>query len=381
MQTPTTLYLDNAATTPLRVEARAAMEPFLTAAFANASSLYASAREARKGIEVAREQLAAAVGARPEEVVFTGSGTEADNLALKGAAWHAREQGRDGIVIAATEHEAVAATAEWLARAGFRLSIVGVDAGGLVLMDELRAAVDKQTAIVSVMWANNEVGTIQPVAEIATIARSGGALFHSDAVQALRFLPVDASVADMTAFSAHKVGGPKGVGALIVRRGIKLQPLIHGGGQERGLRSSTHNVAGIAGFGAAVAAVAGERAAVVPRIEALRDRLQDRLLSEIAGVRVNGSDAPRLAGHVNVSIEGVEGEPLILLLDGAGVAASSGSACQSGSTEPSHVLTAMGVSRALATGALRLTLGPETTDTDIDRAVTAISEAVARLRR
>ncbi|MCA1831927.1 MAG: cysteine desulfurase family protein [Actinomycetota bacterium] len=381
MHNPTTLYLDNAATTPLRPEARAAMEPFLDAAFANASSLYASAREARKGIEVAREQLAAAVGARPEEVVFTGSGTEADNLALKGAAWHAREQGRDGIVIGVTEHEAVAKTAEWLGRVGFRVRVVGVDGNGVVSLDELREAVDEKTAIVSVMWANNEVGTVQPVAEIADIARSARALFHSDAVQALRFLPVDSSRADLTAFSAHKVGGPKGVGALIVRRGTKIQPLIHGGGQERGLRSSTYNVAGIIGFGAAVGAVAAERSSVVPSVEMLRDRLQAELCARITGVHVNGAGAPRLAGHVNVSIEGIEGEPLILLLDGAGVAASSGSACQSGSTEPSHVLVAMGVSRPLATSALRLTLGTDTTEADVDRAVSAVADAVVRLRR
>lgn len=381
MQTPTTLYLDHAASTPLRAEARAAMQPFLGEAFANASSLYASARESRKAIEDAREHIASAVGARPEEVVFTGSGTEADNLALKGAAWHAREQGRDGIVMGATEHEAVAKTAEWLGRTGFRVCVVPVDGEGVVRLDALRDAVDERTALVSVMWANNEVGTVQPVGDIAAIARGAGALFHTDAVQALRYVPVDASLADLTAVSAHKVGGPKGVGALVVRRGVKIQPLIHGGGQERGLRSSTYNVAGIAGFGAAVTAAAAERAALVPRIEALRDRLQAALCERIPGVHVNGSGAPRLAGHVNVTIDGVEGEPLILLLDAAGLAASSGSACTSGSTEPSHVLVAMGVPRARATGALRLSLGPETSDGDVGRALDAVAAAVARLRR
>jgi cysteine desulfurase len=261
------------------------------------------------------------------------------------------------------------------------LRVVPVDGDGVVRLDVLHEAVDRRTAVVSVMWANNEVGTIQPVSAVAQIARDAGALFHTDAVQALRFSPVDAARCDLMALSAHKVGGPKGVGALIVRRGTKLQPLIHGGGQERGLRSSTYNVAGIAGFGAAVAATAGERDAVVPKVTAMRDALQAALCERVGGVTVNGAGAPRLAGHLNVSIEGVEGESLILLLDAAGVAASSGSACTSGSSEPSHVLVSMGVSRSLAAGALRLTLGPETTAGDVARAVDAVAEAVARLRR
>ncbi len=387
MQNPTTLYLDHAASTPLRPEARAAMEPFLGegagggGSFANASSLYASAREARKAIEDARESVAASLGVRPEEVVFTGSGTEADNLAVKGAAWNLREQGRDGVVIGATEHEAVAKTAEWLAKTGFRVTVVPVDGEGVVALDALRKAVDAKTAIVSVMWANNEVGTVQPVVEIARIAHDAGALFHTDAVQAIRYENVDGAVADLTALSAHKFGGPKGTGALVVRRGVKIQPLVHGGGQERGLRSSTYNVAGITGLGAAIAATTGERADVVPRVTALRDRLQTTLTERIDGVRVNGAGAARLAGHVNVAIEGVEGESLILLLDAAGVAASSGSACTSGSTEPSHVLVAMGVPKKLAVGALRLSLGPETTDADIERAGGAVVDAVKRLRR
>jgi cysteine desulfurase len=382
VQTPTTIYVDHAATTPLRAEARAVMEPFLTGIFANASSLYAMAREARKAIDDARERIAAAVGARPEEVIFTGSGTEADNLAIKGAAWHGREQGRDHLVIGATEHEAVTNTARWLERQGFRVSVARVDQDGVGWPHRLAELVDpKRTAVVSIMWANNEVGTVQPIADLARIARDAGAVFHTDAVQALRFENVDASLADLTAFSAHKVGGPKGVGALVVRRGVKIEPLLHGGGQERGLRSSTYNAAGIAGFGAAVAATVAERDAVVPRVRALRDRMQARLLDAVEGVHVNGINAPRLAGHLNLCIEGVEGEPLILLLDAAGVAASSGSACTSGSTEPSHVLLAMGVPADLAKGSLRLTIGPETTEEDTDGAIAAVAGAVSRLRR
>lgn len=380
MQAPTTLYLDHAATTPLTEAARAAMEPFLGERFGNASSLYAAARDARKAVEEARERVAAAVGARPEEVVFTGSGTEADNLAIKGAAWHGREQGRDGVVVSAIEHHAVLDPARWLERYGFRVTEVPVDPGGLVRLDALAAAADRRTAIVSVMWANNEVGTVQPVAECARVAHEAGAAFHADAVQALPWIEVDATAVELLSLSAHKVGGPKGVGALVVRRGTKIQPLLHGGGQERGLRSSTYNVAGIAGFGAAVEDWMAARDAVAERVRRLRDRLQERLCAAVPGTRVNGDPTRRLPNNLNVCIEGVEGEPLILLLDAAGVAASSGSACTSGSTEPSHVLLAMGVPATLAEGSLRLTLGRETTEADVDRAVEAVASAVARLR-
>lgn len=381
VQTPTTLYLDHAATTPLRAEAFEVMRPYLEDRFANASSLYGAAREARKAIEDAREQLAQAVGARPEEVVFTGSGTEADNLAIKGAAWHAREQGRDGIVVSAIEHHAVLDSVRWLGRHGFRITEVPVDQHGVVRLDQLKTAVDAKTALVSVMWANNEVGTIEPVRDCAEIAHAAGARFHTDAVQALPWLEVDAAIADLVALSAHKLGGPKGVGALIARRGVRLQPLLHGGGQERDLRSGTYNVAGIAGFGAAAAATARDREATNARVRALRDRLQDALTSGVDGVAVNGHPTERLPNNLNVCIDGVEGEPLILMLDGAGVAASSGSACTSGSTEPSHVLMAMGIRKRRAIGSLRLTLGWETTQEDVDVAVEKVVEAVTKLRR
>jgi cysteine desulfurase len=381
LQTPTTLYLDHAATTPLRAEAFEAMRPYLEDRFANASSLYGAAREARKAIEDGREQIAQAVGARPEEVVFTGGGTEADNLAIKGASWHGREQGRDGIVVGAIEHHAVLDSARWLGRHGFRVTEVPVDRHGVVKLDQLKSAVDEKTALVSVMWANNEVGTIQPVRECAEIARAAGARFHTDAVQALPWLEVDAAIADLVALSAHKLGGPKGVGALIARRGVRLQPLLHGGGQERDMRSGTYNVAGIAGFGAAAAATVRDRETTNPRVRALRDRLQDALGKREDGVTVNGHPTERLPNNLNVCIEGVEGEPLILMLDGAGVAASSGSACTSGSTEPSHVLVAMGVPKRRAAGSLRLTLGWETTQADVDAAVEKVIDAVTRLRR
>lgn len=381
MQTPTAIYLDHAATTPLRREALEAMAPWLGDGFANASSLYAAAREARKAIEEARERVAATVGARPEEVVFTAGGTEADNLALKGAAWHAREQGRDGVVVSAVEHHAVLDPARWLARQGFRVTEVPVDAHGRVRLDALAAAVDRRTGIVSVMWANNEVGTIQPVAECAAIAREAGARFHTDAVQALPWVPVDAARADLVSLSGHKVGGPKGVGALVVRRGVKIQALLHGGGQERDIRSGTYNVAGIAGFGAAAAACAADRAEAAGRAAALRDRLESLLRARIADLRVNGHPSERLPNNLNVCIPGTEGESLILLLDAAGVAASSGSACTSGSTEPSHVLLAMGIPPSAAVGSLRLTLGRETIAADVEAAADRIVAAVEKVRR
>jgi cysteine desulfurase len=380
VQTPTTVYLDHAATTPLSGAARDAMEPFLADRFGNASSVHAAGREARKAVDEARERVASALGARPDEVVFTSGGTEADNLALKGAAWHGREQGRDGIVVTMIEHHAVLDPARWLGRQGFRVREAGVDAGGVVRLDALEAAIDDKTAIVSVMWANNEIGSVQPVARAAAIARAAGAVFHSDAVQGLPWLDVDAEGAGLLSLSAHKIGGPKGVGALIVRRGVKIQPLFHGGGQERDVRSGTYNVAGIAGFGAAVEDWVGGRAASSAGVGALRDRLQERIGDGLTGVRVSAAGAERLPNNLHLVIDGIDGESLILLLDAGGIAASQGSACSSGAAEPSHVLAAMGVSRERARGALRLTLGPETTEADVDRAATAVVEAVGRLR-
>ncbi len=381
MNPRTTIYLDNAATTPLSQAARDAMQPYLTERFGNASSVHAAGREARKGVDEARDRVAGAVGVRPDEIVFTSGGTEADNLAIKGAAWHLREQGRDEIVVSAIEHHAVLDPARWLGRQGFRVREIPVDAHGVVHVDVLESAVNDRTAIVSVMWANNEVGTIQPVAECARIAHASGALFHTDAVQGVPWLPVEASVADLLTIAAHKHGGPKGVGALVVRRGVKVQPLMHGGGQEREIRSGTYNVAGIVGFGAAAEETAARRDHWSAAVRPLRNRLQERLIDAITKVHVNGHPAERLPNNLHVCIEGIDGEPLILLLDAEGVAASQGSACSSGAAEPSYVLAAMGVPREVARGTLRLTLGRETTEEDVDRAAQAIIDAVHRLRR
>lgn len=381
MSVRSTVYLDNAATTPLSEAARAAMLPYLEERFGNASSAHAPGREARKGVDDAREQVAAAVGARPDEVVFTSGGTEADNLAIKGASWHGREQGRDEIVVTAIEHHAVLDPARWLARQGFRVREIGVDRNGVVRLDALEAAVNDRTAVVSVMWANNEVGTIQPVAECARIAHAAGAVFHTDAVQAVPWLTVDASVADLLTIAAHKHGGPKGVGALIVKRGVKVQPLMHGGGQEREIRSGTYNVAGIVGFGAAAEETAAHHERWSAIVGPLRNRLQERLIASITRIRVNGHPTERLPNNLHVCIEGIDGETLILLLDAEGIAASQGSACSSGAAEPSYVLAALGVPREVARGTLRLTLGRDTTEAEVDRAADVIVDAVARLRR
>ncbi|MGH2726679.1 MAG: cysteine desulfurase family protein, partial [Actinomycetota bacterium] len=320
-------------------------------------------------------------GARSEEICFTSGGTEADNLAIKGAAWHLREQGRDEIVVTAVEHHAVLDPARWLGRQGFRVREIPVDGHGVVRLDALEAAVNDRTAIMSVMWANNEVGTIQPVAECARIAHSSGAVFHTDAVQGVPWLAVDASISDLLTIAAHKHGGPKGVGALVVRRGVKIQPLMHGGGQEREVRSGTYNVAGIVGFGAAAEETAGHRDRWSAAVRPLRNRLQERLIDSITKVRVNGHPVDRLPNNLHVCIEGIDGEPLILLLDAEGIAASQGSACSSGAAEPSYVLAAMGVPREVARGTVRLTLGRDTTEEDVDRAAQAIIDAVHRLRR
>ncbi|MHB8512325.1 MAG: cysteine desulfurase family protein [Actinomycetota bacterium] len=372
------IYLDYAATTPMLPSVREAMAPYLEDRFANASGLYAAAREARKAIDESREHLAHAVGARPEEVIFTSGGTESNNTAIKGVAWHQREQGRDGIVVSAIEHHAVLDPADWLARFGFRVTRVPVSHDGVIDLDAVRDAVDAKTAIVSVMTANNEIGSIQPVADAASIAHEHGAIFHTDAVQALPWIPLDASIADLMTIAAHKCHGPKGVGALIVRRGVKVQPLLHGGGQERGIRSSTYNTTGIVGFGAAVEACMNDREAAAERVASLRDQLQQSLLERIEGSFVNGAN--RLPNNLNLCIPGIESEPLLLLLDAAGVAASAGSACSSGAPEPSYVVRALGVDAKLASGVLRLTLGRQTTSDEIARAVDLIDAAVKRLR-
>ncbi len=379
-------YLDYAATTPMRPEAVAAMEPFLSGRFGNPSGGHAVARAAKTALEEAREEIAELLGAGPNEVVFTAGGTESDNLAIKGAARAARDSGvGDAVVTAAFEHKGVLAAADRLVREGFRIRRVDATSRGIVDVDALIAAIDPGTAVVSVMLVNNEVGTIQPLDVItrAVRERAPGAVVHTDAVQAVPWVDVAraTSEVDLVAISAHKFGGPKGTGALVVRGATSLQPLIEGGGQERGLRSGTSNVAGAVAMAAALRITCATRDAEVTRVSRLRDRLADSLIGVIPGTFENGDRTAKVAGNAHLGFPGVEAEALLVALDGAGVYAAAGSSCSSGATEPSHVLASMGVARADALASIRLSLGFASVDADVDAALAVIPDAVARLRR
>jgi cysteine desulfurase len=379
------VYLDHAATTPMRPGVVDAMLPFLTEVYGNPSGAHAAARAAKTALEEAREQVAAALGADPDEVVFTSGGTEADGLALKGAAHAARaaEASRDRVVVSAFEHKAVLASAARLEREGFRVIQVAVDRSGIVDLDALVDALDERVAVVSVMSVNNEVGTVQPLTDVAHLVgeRSPHAVLHTDAVQAAPWVDVAgiARQADLVTVSAHKLGGPKGTGALVVRRGTRITAEADGGGQERGLRSGTVDVAGAVGFAAALRETTDTRSAEVIRVSALRDRLTLGLLEGCPGAWCNGDRARKVAGNVNIGFPGVDAQTLLVVLDTLGVCASSGSSCSSGAIEPSHVLLAMGLSRDEARASVRLTLGWSSTDADVDAALEVIPDAVARV--
>ncbi|MFH1169756.1 MAG: IscS subfamily cysteine desulfurase, partial [Chloroflexota bacterium] len=338
------IYLDYAATTPARPEVVAAMLPCFSEVSGNPSSIHACGQEAKGAMEDARLKIAGLIGARSEEIVFTCGGSEADNLALKGVAWASEGKG-DHIITTAIEHHAVLETGRFLEERGFRLTYLPVDGQGMVDPDDVRKAITGKTVLVSVMHANNEVGTIQPVAEIGRIAREAGVCFHTDAVQTAGHIPVnvDDLGADLISMSAHKLYGPKGVGALYVRKGTRLVPFLHGGSQERGRRASTENVPGIVGFGRAAELALPEMAGEAARLTGLRDRLISGILSGIESSHLNGHPAQRLPNNVNVSIEFVEGESMCLTLDLEGICASTGSACSSSSAEASHVLLALGL--------------------------------------
>jgi cysteine desulfurase len=378
-------YLDHAASTPVRPEAVEAMAPFLRGTFGNPSGGHAAARAAKTALEDARDEVAALLGAEPGEVVFTAGGTEADNLAVKGAARRARaDGGGNGVVTTAFEHKGVLASCDRLAAEGFRVVELAVPATGVVDPGAVEAAVDGDTVLVSVMLVNNEVGTVQPLDEIVrrVRGRAPGVLVHPDAVQAVPWIDVAAAAAaaDLVAISAHKFGGPKGTGALIVRGDVALEPLLEGGGQERGLRSGTSNVAGVVAMATALRITCAERAADVVRNAALRDRLVDGLLATVPDAFENGDRASKVAGNAHVGFRGVEADTLLVALDRAGVCAAAGSSCSSGATEPSHVLAAMGISRADALSSIRLSLGFASTDHDVDVALAVIPAAVEQLR-
>ena len=375
------IYLDNAASTPVLDRARRAAEPFLWECCGNPSSIHSEGRRAALALIEAREECAAAIGAKPEEIVFTSGGTESDNMALRQAALLGMASGKRRIVASAIEHPAVLNTCRSLELQGFEVRLIGVDGNGYVDMEQARELITPETAVVSVMAANNEVGTIQPVRELAELCRQRGVLFHTDAAQAAGHIPLDVKElgCDMMSVSAHKLGGMRGAGLLYIREGLELQPLICGGGQENGLRSGTENTAAVVSMGAAMEEACRDISGSAGRISALRDRLIAGLL-DIPGSRLNGGVSPRLCGNVNVSFAGVEGESLVLGLDIRGVCASSGSACSSGNELPSHVLRAMGVPEDMLKGSLRLTLSEFNTADEVESAILAVRETVETLR-
>lgn len=374
------IYLDHAATTPIRSEVMEAMLPYLTDKFGNASSIYGWGRQARKALDDARASVAEIIGADFNEIVFTSSGTESDNMAIKGAAWEYRNKGRH-IITSSIEHPGVLNTMKSLEKEGYEVTYLPVNSQGLICVDDFKQALRDDTILVSIMHANNEVGTIQPIAAIGQIAHEHGIIMHTDAVQTAGALEVDVNElnVDLLSFSAHKFYGPKGVGALYIRKGIRLVPLIHGGNQERRRRAGTENTAGIVGLAAALELADKERPESTGKMIHLRDKLIDGIL-KIPHTRLNGSRTQRLPNNVSVCFEFIEGESLLLNLDMQGIAGSSGSACTSGSLEPSHVLLALGLKHEIAHGSLRLTLGKDNTEAEIDYVLKALEPIVHRLR-
>jgi len=379
MERRRSVYMDYAATTPVRPEVLEAMAPYFSERFGNPSSLYALAREAKEAVEEARGRVAAAIGADPGEIFFTAGGTEADNWAIKGTALRGKG---DHIVTSAIEHHAVIQPCRALERQGYRVTYLPVDEFGRVDPADAEDAIADETILVSVMAANNEIGTIQPIRAIADIAHDHGVPFHTDAVQAIGAYPVDVDDmgADLLALSAHKFGGPKGAGALYIRRGTRVGTFMDGGAQERGRRAGTENVPGIVGLGRAIEVATADIEGHSRRLAAMRDRLIQGILDDIPDTRLNGHPVERLANNVSVAFRYVEGESILLLLDALGIAASTGSACTSASLEPSHVLTVCGLPHEEAHGSLRLTLGSQNTEEDVDYVLSVLPGVIGRLR-
>ena len=382
---PREVYLDNSATTKVDPRVTEAMLPYFSEKYGNPNSLHKFGREARAAIDNARAQVASQINAKPTDIIFTGAGSEADNLAIKGAAWALKEKGKGShIITSAIEHHAILDTVRWLGKMGFEYTILPVDDKGFVSPADLEAAIRPDTILATIMFANNEIGTIQPVKELGEVCRRHGVMFHVDGVQAAGHIKVDVEQLpiDMMTMAAHKMYGPKGLGALYVRRGVKLIPTLHGGGQEFGLRSGTENVPGIVGFGVA-AEIAKERLerGDDKKLAQLRDYFIDGVLSRIPESHLTGAagDA-RLPFHTSFTVKYIEGEGMLLLLDAAGIAASSGSACTSGSLEPSYVLLATGLDHTTAHGSVRLTMSHDTTKEDIDYVLEKFPEIVEKLR-
>ncbi|MBR6643826.1 MAG: cysteine desulfurase NifS [Lachnospiraceae bacterium] len=375
------IYLDNAATTKTKPEVVEAMLPYFTEKFGNPSSVYGFASQNKEAVTVAREQIAKALNALTQDIYFTAGGSEADNWALKAAVEAYKDKGNH-IITTKIEHHAILHTCEYLEKNGCEVTYLDVDEYGVVNLEQLKKAIKPTTILISVMYANNEIGTVQPIREIGQIAKEHGVLFHTDAVQAFGQLPIDviAENIDMLSASGHKLNGPKGIGFLYIKKGLKLRSLIHGGAQERKRRAGTENVPGIVGFGKAVElAVAGMEEKIRKETE-LRDYMIERVLAEIPYVRLNGHRTLRLPNNANFSFQFIEGESLLIMLDMKGICASSGSACTSGSLDPSHVLLAIGLPHEIAHGSLRLTLSEETTKEEIDFTIDRLKEIVANLR-
>lgn len=375
------VYLDHAGTTPLHPEVYSLMCEFMKSVFGNPSSIHSFGREAKKRVDEARRQVADLIGAEAGEIIFTGGGTEADNLAVLGAAAARRKKGNH-IITSSIEHHAVLDTCSYLAKNGFSVTFLPVDRYGLVDPEELRKAIRPETILISIMHANNEIGTIEPIEEIGRIAREHSVLFHTDAVQTAGKIPVNVNTLgiDLLTLSSHKIYGPKGVGALYIRKGLRLQPVVHGGGQEKNLRSGTENTIGIVGFGKAAAIASRELDSEFNRTRELRDKLIRGIKERISDVKYNGHPERRLPHNVNFSFSYVEGESMLLSLDMKGIAASSGSACSSSNLKPSHVLTAIGLPYDLVHGSLRMTLGRMNDAADIDYVLEVLPGIVARLR-
>ena len=375
------LYLDNAATTKTAPEVLEAMLPYFTEKFGNPSSVYTFAAGNKEVVDVQRDRIAATLGAKSNEIYFTAGGSEADNWALKATADAYRDKGNH-IITTKIEHHAILHTAQYLEKNGYEVTYLDVDEDGKVRLEDLKKTIRPETILISVMFANNEIGTIEPIKEIGQIAHEHGILFHTDAVQAYGQLPinVDECQIDMLSASGHKLNGPKGIGFLYIRKGVKIRSLIHGGAQERRRRAGTENVPGIVGFGKAVEIAAASMERRMEKESQLRDYLIEKIEKEIPYCRLNGDRERRLPNNVNFSFQYIEGESLLIMLDMKGICASSGSACTSGSLDPSHVLLAIGLPHEIAHGSLRLTLGDDTTKEDLDYVTTCLKEIVARLR-
>lgn len=376
------IYLDHSATSPVDPKVFKAMEPYFVDSFGNASTLYSLGREARKVMEENRKMVASLIGANPDEIIFTSGGTESDNIAIKGTAYRLKDKGNH-IITSNIEHPAVDETCKYLEKKGFNVTYLSAGEDGIVSVSDLQDAITDETILITIMHANNEIGTIQPINEIGEIAREHKIIFHTDAVQSVGKIPVDVNQlnVDMLSLSAHKLYGPKGIGALYVKRGVRLEPILHGGGHEKGIRPGTENVAGIVGLGKACQIAKENLEETEQYVTSIRDEIIEKVLSDVEQSYLNGHSTKRLPNNINFRFKSIEGESLVLHLDAKGIASSTGSACSSKKLEPSHVLLALGLEEVDAHGSLRLTLGKENKKEEIDYIVKSIKDAVETLRK